>query len=81
VSNDTCTNDNEIECEVIEEITESVRTEPEIQIPPQPIDRHETIEIAQPIPQPEATVEHVVHEVSFKQHKTQHTKIETNESF
>lgn len=71
VSNDSCTNDNEIKCDVVEEVIENgfveLTFEPEIEIPPQPIDRHETIENVQPTPQPEATVEEtVVHEVSFQ---------------
>jgi hypothetical protein len=78
VSNDSCTNDNEIKCDVVEEVTEyeiieSMRLEPEIQIPPQPIDRHETIENVQPTPQLETIVEHV-HEVSFQKHNSTQKK-------
>lgn len=67
---DSCSNDNEISCNVdeINEINESVILEPEI--PPQPIDRHDTIDHRQesadfpPPSVPETAVEHV-QEVSF----------------
>lgn len=77
VSNDSCSSDYEIIYNVVEETTqnEMVETAPlELVIPPQPIDRHDSIDNEQesaavPSPsEPEATVEHVA-EVSF--HRTQ----------
>lgn len=73
VSNDNCINNNEINCNVIEEVTKHATVKSvtfELEIPPQPIDRHDTIENGHDTPEieppfvPETKVEHV-QEVSF----------------
>lgn len=79
MSNDSCSNDYEIICNVVEEATTfeiidacaSIPHEPET--PPQPIDRHDTIDNGHesaelpPPTVPEVIVEHV-QEVSFPTH-------------
>lgn len=76
VSNESCSNDNEINCDLDEdaktfEIIGAYASVPnETETPPQPIDRHDTIEHERetaeftPPSVPEVTVEHV-QEVSF----------------